>query len=306
MTIRPRPYHDRDLPALQAALAQWIHDAGDCGYCHVGDVPHRIYENLAGRGPVEELVAVWEAGSAVAGFAICGRFGDSFDVFASPELRGTDTEIAMLRSASEVTRRRLVVTDAEAYVVTDVFECDHTRSNALARLGFAEYRVWDHVTERSISGPIAEPALPSGFTIRPATMRDAEQLAIARNNSFDRQWSPTEYRDAVMSKPGYDPQREIVAVTPDGRIAAFTAVLIDEVNRVGLFEPVGTHREFQRRGLARAVMISGMQEMRDRGMTTASVGYDVTNQAAAELYRGLGFRKKHETRGYRALATSAS
>ena len=86
MTTRCRPYADADLPRLQAALAGWRREAGPCGYCHVGDLAFRIYEELRGRRPVGELVQVWEDGGAVAGVAICPRFGWAFDVFVSPAL----------------------------------------------------------------------------------------------------------------------------------------------------------------------------------------------------------------------------
>ena len=110
MTIRRRPYADPDLPRLQAALAGWRRDAGPCGYCHPGDLAFRIYEELRGRRPAGELVQVWEDGREVAGVAVCLRFGWAFDVFASPALRGTGAELAMLRSAHDTTRRHLAGT----------------------------------------------------------------------------------------------------------------------------------------------------------------------------------------------------
>lgn len=296
MSIRSRPYGDDDLPRLQAALAGWIRQTGACGYGHAGDVAHRIHENLRGRHPVGELVQVWEHGRSIVGMAINLRFDTAFDVFASPSCRGTDTELEMLRSAYETTLRYV---PEGAWVVTDVFRCDDTRAELLTRLGFAEYRVWDHVVERSLSRPVPEPRLPEGFTIRSATTEDCAQLAAARNDAFGADWSPETYRDEVMRKPGYQPEREIVVVAPDARIAAFTVTWLDDVNKVGQFEPVGTRREFQRRGLARAMMLRALGAMRSLGMETATVAYDAGNLAARELYRGLGFTKKYETVGYR-------
>ncbi|MGH3387178.1 MAG: GNAT family N-acetyltransferase [Nocardioidaceae bacterium] len=263
----------------------------------MGDLAHRIYEELRGRS-VAELVTVWESGSTVAGVAVCGRFGSSFDVFVDPALRGTDQEFEMFRTAFETTRRQLPETGDE-WVVTDVFGCDDIRPDLLARLGFERYRVWDHISERGLAEPIDRPAVPDGFRVRSATLDDHEQLAVAHSSAFDAHWTPTAYRDQVMTRPGYDPGREIVAVAPDGRVAAFAVSWLDELNSVGLFEPVGTHRDFQRRGFARAIMLHGLHEMRRLGMTTATVTYDATNLAAARLYSGLGFTSRYETLGFR-------
>jgi len=291
-----RPYRDADMPALQETVSAWIAVAGRCGYDHIGELPHRIYENLRGRRPVGELVQVWEEGPDIVGLGISLRFGEVFDVFTAPSLRGSPAEEEMLRVAAETTRS---LTDGPS-VGTDVFDCDTARIDLLTRLGFARFRIWDDVRERPLDGtqPLRQ-APPPGFTIRSATLADADGLAAARNASFDESWTGALYRDEVMAKPGYDPAREIVAVAPDGRIAAYTVYWVDGRNRTGHFEPVGTHAAFQRRGLARAVMVEAMERMTREGMATVTVNHNTDNVAARRLYESLGFTKTHETYGFR-------
>jgi ribosomal protein S18 acetylase RimI-like enzyme len=96
-----------------------------------------------------------------------------------------------------------------------------------------------------------------------------------------------------------DPGREIVAVSHDGRIAGFAVTWFDARNRVGHFEPVGTHRDFRRLGLAGAVTRHAMAEMRRYSLTTITVNHNAENIAAAQLYVSLGFIRRHETFGYR-------
>lgn len=120
----------------------------------------------------------------------------------------------------------------------------------MTRLGFRRYRLFEHLTERSLLAAIPAPALPEGFTIRAATMDDAERLAAVRNSAFDAGRSAAAFREEVMRKPGYHPERELLVVAPGGQVAAFTVTWLDELNKVGHFEPVGTHRGFRRRGLA--------------------------------------------------------
>lgn len=291
--LNKRPYTDADLPRLQEIMAGWIARTGRCGYDHIGELPHRIYENLRGRRPVGEVVHVWEHAGAPAGLTVNTRFGNAFDVLAAPELRGTDAEILMIEDAAATTG---AATDA-GEVLTDVFDCDVVRIDLLERLGFTRFRVWDDVREMALAGLPPEPDPPAGFTIRGARLSDADRLAEARNGAFQAGWTGAEYLEQVMRKPGYDPVREIVAEAPDGRVAAFAVHWIDPRNGLGHVEPVGTHPDFRRRGLARAVMLRAMHRMRT--LTTVTVNHDAGNLAARKLYESLGFAVRHRTYGYR-------
>jgi mycothiol synthase len=179
-----RPYADADMPRLQDTVAAWIAEAGRCGYDHIGELPHRIYENLRGRRPVGDLVHIWEQRDDIVGLDINLRFGAAFDVFAAPSLRGTPVEVHMLASAAETTER--LMAEREPYVLTDVFGCDVTRIGLLTQLGFARFRIWDHVTERDLAQSVDEPEVPDGFVVRSARMDDAEQLAAARTTRSTR------------------------------------------------------------------------------------------------------------------------
>ncbi len=292
-----RPCEDSELLRLQAALTRWIHEAGPCAYCHAGHLAHRIVEEARGRQPVGAFVVVWEDGEEVAGIAITGRFGNVFDLFAAPALRGSTAELAMLDTTAAATADRLG--EAGDEVVTDVYGCDEVRAALLRQLGFAPFRVFDDITYRPLRDPVPLPRLPAGFAIRAVTRADGEGLAEVRRSAFGDRWGPREYRDRVMVGPGYDPARELVVVAPEGRIAGFTRIWLDDLNRVGLFEPVGTHADFRRRGLARALMLHALRVMTDAGMDTARVEHDTTNAPAAALYRSLGFVRRDQTHGYR-------
>ncbi|MEZ4712755.1 MAG: GNAT family N-acetyltransferase [Caldilineaceae bacterium] len=300
MPIKTRSYTDADLPRLQSALARWIQQAGDCGYYHVGLIPHRIYEVFGSNHPLGELVHIWEEGAEVVGFTYSFMFEAAFFAFACPHYRGTDVELDMLHTASANTLRLIKESKrTDTAVITDVYNCDQTRMELLTQIGFVHDRLWDYINERSLSAPIPPPALPTGFAIRSATMDDYAQLASVRNHSFSSQWTPESYRDHVMRRPYYRPQNEIVAVAPDGRVAAFTVIWLDHVNKVGEFEPVGTHSDFRRLGLARAVMLHGLARMKQQGMARATVEHLADNAPARELYRSLGFQKKYETLGFK-------
>ncbi|WP_225804727.1 GNAT family N-acetyltransferase [Streptomyces sp. NK15101] len=301
----PRPFRHSDMPRLQETVAEWIAVAGRDAYDHVGELPHRVYDNLRDGPPLDDLVHVWEHedDGRIGGVTICLRFGSAFDALCAPELRGGDTERAMLTFAADTTTRHMA--EDEEYVLTDLFETDTTRARLLNGLGFTRFRVWDDVNTRDLTGlPAVE--VPDGFTVRAATLDDAEALAEARNASFGSGWTGVAYRDGMMTRPGYDPAREIVAEAPDGRIGAYAVHWTDERNGLGHFEPVGTHEAFRRRGLARAVMAESMRRMAELGLRRVTVNHDAENAPAARLYGSLGFTRECRTHGYRRAKAQAS
>ncbi|MFF6844549.1 GNAT family N-acetyltransferase [Streptomyces tanashiensis] len=300
--LTPRPFLPSDMPRVQETVAEWIATAGRDAYDHVGELPHRVYDNLRGGPPVGDLVHVWEHRGEhgherrIGGVTICLRFGSAFDAFCAPELRGTDSERAMLTFAADTTARHMA--DDEEYVLTDLFETDTTRGRLLNELGFTFFRVWDDVNTRDLTD-LPPVVVPEGFTVRAATLADADALAEARNASFGSDWTGAAYRDGMMTRPGYDPAGEIVAEAPDGRIGAYTVHWVDERNGLGHFEPVGTHEAFRRRGLARAVMAESMRRMAELGLRRVTVNHNAENLPAAQLYGSLGFTLECRTHGYR-------
>ena len=301
MTLITRPYTDNDLPLVQRSLAEWIQEQGhDTGYCHVGDIPHRIYNGIRGRVAFDRAVSVTVSDDdQLLAFSLCQPFYNSFDVFINPRHRGGRVERDLLHQACQITRQLMDDHDREdKSVCSDVQENDTVRAEILLDLGFEAGRNWINDTERTLSDPIAEVKAPDGFVIRPSTSEDYAQLAAVHSGAFNSSWTPEIYRDEVMTKPGYEAEREMVVVAPDGRFAAFCIYWIDTLNKVGLFEPVGTHSDFQRKGLARALMNHTMRIMRDLGMEWAHVGHETDNPASTNLYASLGFKTKKRTFEY--------
>jgi GNAT superfamily N-acetyltransferase len=110
-------------------------------------------------------------------------------------------------------------------------------------------------------------------------------------------WSPSActaegYR-GVRRTAGYRGDLHVLVEAPDGTMASSTIMWLDEANRTAQFEPVGTHRDYRRLGLARAMLLHGMRlarAARAAHMTVACLGAPGHPQARG-LYHGVGFRE---------------
>jgi ribosomal protein S18 acetylase RimI-like enzyme len=97
----------------------------------------------------------------------------------------------------------------------------------------------------------------------------------------------------------YDPALDLAVETVDGRVAGYSLYWFDPTTSVGLVEPVRVMDEFQRRGLARAMLTVGIDRLVSKGAERLKVSYQT--DAAGALYQGLGFQPASTTAWYRAL-----
>jgi predicted N-acetyltransferase YhbS len=94
----------------------------------------------------------------------------------------------------------------------------------------------------------------------------------------------------------YDPAIDVAVEAADGRVAGSALFWFDPVTEVGLVEPMRVEDEYQRRGLARAMLTSGLDRLARLGARRIKVGY--SSDAAGALYSGVGFRLTSTTTTY--------
>jgi ribosomal protein S18 acetylase RimI-like enzyme len=105
----------------------------------------------------------------------------------------------------------------------------------------------------------------------------------------------------MMRTPGYDRGLDLVAVAPDGQLAAYgMGHYSAEENRlskqaVGYVDPVATHPDFQRKGLARALLLAGSARLKERGLEFARVSTWGENTAMIRTAESAGFHLSSTT-----------
>ena len=287
-----------DLYRAQAALMAWVRQAGHCNYLHKGDVGHRLFNSCFKYNPADVMRYWLDDSGEVCAFAVLDLPWDAFDLQVSPALRLSDHHIEIFEYCEGETLR-LAERNGKRLekIVVEVDDCDPAYIAFVEARGYSLLEPSFALTRHDLKN-LPDAPLPRGFRFHQAAAGDAAQLADVHNHSFSNKWNAESYAK-VFRSPHLE--YEFVVAAPDGRFAAFTNVWVDDVNRSLLFEPVGTHSDFRRRGLGKALMAHVLMRMRaERGIKRAYVCHapPSTNPAAAALYASVGFEKLHEIHDY--------
>ncbi len=305
-----RPYRAADLDWLLRFVGE-CNLAPDAGAIrHPGDVIHFMSNMLRGRD-LERHIFLYEESDGLLRALVMLFPGATwyYDPLLDPALRAAADdafEAAAITWAENATWNASQAAESgsagaeDSAVGIELTVGDTVRQSILEHLGYQPVTTPGMLyTTRSLSDPIPDKSLPDGFSMRPvAGEHEAGLVAEVHNGAFRPKWDAEQYL-TVMRTPGFQIDHELVVVAPDGRFAAFVIIWLDPISRTGLFEPVGCHRDFQRRGLTSALMYEGMRRMRAARIETAIVLYNADNEAGVSLYRSVGFQMRYQITEYR-------
>lgn len=181
-------------------------------------------------------------------------------------------------------------------------DIDRDGQALLERHGFKVVRYFLRLS-RPLDEPIPAPVFPEGFIVRAvAGEQEAADWVAMYNEAFVDHWNfhpwTVEQCRHRMREPFYRPDLNLIAVAPDGTFAAFDWCSInpEENARSGRHEGwigiLGTRRGFRQIGLGRAMLLVGLQQLKDAGVDSAKLGVDAENpNGALQLYESVGFRQ---------------
>jgi ribosomal protein S18 acetylase RimI-like enzyme len=244
----------------------------------------------------KEHIRLWhDDESKLVGYAVLGE-DPSFDCQVLPEVewRGIETEaMAWAETRLSELRKR----DAQGWggmLVSGARQDAAKRIAFLEQHGFRRSEYAEVNMLRALDEPIPEPVLPSGCQVRAVDEANEISKRAAAQREVWHPWSVGRVSDddyaRLMRLPGYDRELDVVAVTPDGVIAAYVNGWIDPLNRIGDFGPVGALPAYRRQGLTRAVLLAGLRRMQTLGMERGCVSTGVSNTPAIRLYESIGFK----------------
>lgn len=119
--------------------------------------------------------------------------------------------------------------------------------------------------------------LPGGFRI--CSGREVSDAARAQGHIMAFNYAGTKEAERMLQfygglreAPGYRPELDLAVLNGQDEVVSFCNIFVDEDSGIGILEPVGTHLDYRKRGLGRAVIYEGLNRLRAEGMVKAYTG----------------------------------
>src|SRR6056297_2703341 len=209
-----------------------------------------------------DRIKFWEKEGKI--FAVVNTEGENRgEVFF--QLRTFDLEEILLEEMFEFTESNLMIEKEGKHVVfLSINEHAANIIKIAEKRGYAKEN-WSEITCKKNISERNEISLPEGYQIKTATETTPESRAICHAYAF----SYIDRKDVVNRS--VEAQKEMMNMRDYSD------------NKIGIVEPVGTHPEHRKLGLAKAAIYHGENLISEMGATHVYVGSD------QQFYKSIGF-----------------
>ena len=250
-------------------------------------------------------VRVWEKGDGtVSAFALVDLsvWGLFYLVHPSEEGGALEQEILSwaCNRASHISRDKSLTLRCRR-----IREDNPKRISSLERQGFRRENDRQGLRMvRPLDVPLDRPLIPQGFKIRHLSGQDKIKAYVALVNSAIPKATSVETHQKWIETPEYIPELDLIAVAEDGTFAAFCQSYYDPLElarstrREGWTDPIGTALPYRKKGLARAIVLESLWQLKSRGIEDAVLGVAGSNEVAQKLYESIGYRAIYKMYDY--------
>jgi mycothiol synthase len=226
-----------------------------------------------------------------------------------PNARGGDIEAKMIALAELRIRAVGQERQAQPKLFTWSLSSQIDRIALIKQHGFGESRHFWNLS-RSLHDPIPTPQLPTGFTIRAVDRaQEAQAWVDMHNQAFYGQWNfhplTVESYKHRLQDPDYLPEIDLVAIDSEGKLASACYCSINPTHNTftgrqeGWIVLLFTSPDFQRRGLAKALLFNALARLQALNLDIAKIGVDSRNAfGAGKLYESVGFERFRTNTAY--------
>lgn len=258
----------------------------------VQPLSEQVLLHVRGGGTPGAVNLLLTAGGALAGFAHLDSAG-SAELMVGPSFRGQGRGRELAGALTEA---------ADGLPLRIWAHGDLPAARRLAAsAGFTRDRALLQM-RRPLDGPLPEPAMPGGITVRTfAPGRDEERWLDLNGRAFAEHpeqgsWTGDDLGQRER-EPWFDPAGFFLAER-GGTLAGFHWTKIHppgetggQGTAIGEVYVVGVDPSERGTGLGRALTLTGLAYLRERGLAEVLLYVDESNTAAVQLYESLGFSR---------------
>lgn len=316
MHYTQRPYHSEiDLPAMLALkqlcttpqnlydrpttsdlrrlLAQVVEPRTATGEQQSWEALQGMSQEHRQRALTQRLRALWEGASGqLVAYALIAQPGSSLTFQVHPQAQGQGIEAKIL--AWGLAQMQIV---AQAQSVPRELWCrchevEQERRSALEAAGFLPFFERDLRLAHALALPVSPVSLLAGYSLKlGVTHVELDTYQELHQAVFDGMSMSRDYHESSA----YQPELDLIAVGPTGQFGAFCQCELKWVtdsrgeHLVGEVGVIGTRPECQRQGLGRALLLTGLRQLQERGATSAFLETSESNVPAQRLFTSVGF-----------------
>ena len=215
----------------------------------------------------DEYLKIWEIDDQIVALSRTQPSGECI-LLIHPEYTSHSKQIIQWMQE----RVREVAESDEVKMNITADDADTELVSALTDLGFKMDESDGDNQVRPVDAPIPEYSLPEGYTVRHAVDEDYEKYLEVQSSVFGHMRHMTKKRyDLYRRASFYNEELDIVAVAPNGEFAAFCTGRIDPVSKIAELEPVGTHPDHRKKGLAKVVILECLKRLEKSGYVPTGV-----------------------------------
>jgi mycothiol synthase len=275
------------------------------GNLHIIDLPYRL---CSWSFDYPENIRIWHDGSGqLLAWAVLQVPFWTIDYACYPDFRHT-LHPQILKWADAQSHKIVTTPGGHPAWYVSVPSNQEDQIRDLEQAGFASQ---ENVGENSWSQVLMEHSmhlsdgvsLPDGFHIRRLnSAREVDAYVELHRAVFESKNMTVAWRGRTLQRPEYIPDLDLVAVAPNGQLAAFCICWLgkDANGQIaGQIEPFGVRAEFRKLGLGGAILSEGLKQLKARGAQRSYVQTESHRNAAFRLYESVGFRVAQKILMYR-------
>lgn len=190
----------------------------------------------------------------------------------------------------------------ESQINTMVYNWDNQRQELLAKRGYENRGAIEDVRIYDPGKFYPDMILPHGYVIRSlAEYGDSKARVDLENSVWNAKLDDAWYR-GKSSAPGYESGWDLLVISPEGKPVAACLVWLYPGNQAAEIDPLGTHPEYRKLGLAKTLLLESFKRLNTIGVQRVYIASYTQDLIVSHLYSSLNPVETYQ--GYHWIKTN--